>query len=168
MAGIARPATLQLTSEGPFIVKPYLQLGDLPKLSPSEPVRVLWQSANDRDVTWTVDVRQHDTAAWRPAIVTGGRLLGTADAAYRLFSVPLTILEPGREFDYRISRNGEVVFAATGKVRASADQPYRFAVTGDTGADTAQERRVVYQMHRAQPDFFAIAGDIGVLHGSND
>ena len=123
-------------------------------------MRVLWQSANDRDVTWTVDVRQHDTAAWRPAIVTGGRLIGTADAAYRLFSVPLTRLEPGREFDYRISRNGEVVFAATGKVRASADQPYRFAVTGDTGADTAQERRVVYQMHRAQPDFFAIAGDI--------
>ena len=160
MVRLAPGAAGQSTSESPFIVKPYLQLGDLPKLSPSEPVRVLWQSANDSGAKWTVEVRQRASDPWRPAIVTGGRLVGTPDAQYRLFTVPLTRLEPGYQFEYRVSKDGDMVFAATGKTRASADQPYRFAVTGDTGADTDQERRVVYQMHQAQPDFFAIAGDI--------
>ena len=72
----------------------------------------------------------------------------------------LTRLEPGAEFEYQVSRNGQVVFAAKGKARASAAQPYRFVVTGDTGANTNQEKRIVHQIHRAQPDFFAIAGDI--------
>ncbi len=160
IARLALGAAGQSTPGDPFIVKPYLQLGDLPKLSPSEPVRVLWQSANETGAKWTVDVRQTDRDTWRPAIVTGGRLVGTPGAQYRLFTVPLTRLEPGREFEYRVSKNGDVVFTAAGKTRASLDQPYRFAVTGDTGADTDQERRVVYQMHQARPDFFAIAGDI--------
>ncbi len=162
MAGMALPAADQTTgtSDSPFIVKPYLQLGDLPRLSPSEPVRVLWQAANDTGAKWTVDVRQRESDLWRSAIGTGGRLVETPDTLYRLFNVPLTRLEPGREFEYRVSRNSQVVFTAKGKTRASADQPYRFAVTGDTGADTEQERRIVHQMHRAQPDFFAIAGDI--------
>ena len=151
---------MTVASDSPFIVKPYLQLGDLPRLAPSEPVRVLWQAANDTDAKWTVDVRQRNTNPWRSAIVTGGRLVGTSDAPYRLFNVALTRLEPGSAFEYRVSRNGEAVFAAEGKTRASALQPYRFAVTGDTGAETDQEKRVVYQMHRARPDFFAIAGDI--------
>ena len=78
---------MTVASDSPFIVKPYLQLGDLPRLSPSEPVRVLWQAANDTDAKWTVDVRQRNTEPWRSAIVTGGRLVGTSDAPYRLFNV---------------------------------------------------------------------------------
>ena len=168
MVGTAWPGIGQSTPENPFIVKPYLQLGDLPRLSSSEPVRVLWQAANDRAVEWTVDVRQHDTDPWRSAIVTGGRLAGTPDALYRLFTVPLTRLEPGREFAYRISRNGRRRFHCDGQdARIGGPAAYRFAVTGDTGADTAQERRVVYRMHRAQPDFFAIAGDIVYSTGSD-
>ena len=144
----------------PFIVEPYLQLGDVPKLSSSESVRVLWQAPNEPGATWSVDVRQDGGEAWRPAVGTGGRVIPHGEAPYRLFSVPLTRLRPGTEFEYRVSKNGAVVFAAKGKARAAADQPYRFVVTGDTGADTPQERRVVHQIHRAQPDFLAIAGDI--------
>jgi 3',5'-cyclic AMP phosphodiesterase CpdA len=179
LAGTAQPDARQTPalSDEPFIVKPYLQLGDLPKLAPSEAVRVLWQSANDPTATWTVDVRQRDRDSWRPAIVTGGRLIAapemsradvvkpqipitTPTQTYRLFNVPLTRLEPGAEFEYQVSRNGQVVFAAKGKARASAGQPYRFVVTGDTGANTNQEKRIVHQINQARPDFFAIAGDI--------
>ena len=162
LAGAAAPAANQVVAapDDPFIVKPYLQLGDLPRLSPTEPVRVLWQAANDVDAKWVVDLRQRDSEPWRSAIASSGRLITMADGSYRLFSVPLTRLEPGREFEYRVTRNAQVVFTAKGKTRAAADQPYRFAVTGDTGAHTDQEKRVVFQMHRAQPDFVAIAGDI--------
>ena len=54
LAGTAQPDARQTPafSDEPFIVKPYLQLGDLPKLAPTEAVRVLWQSTNEpgRDV----------------------------------------------------------------------------------------------------------------------
>ena len=143
----------------PFIVQPYLQLGDLSNLAPVEPVRVVWQAPNEGAVNWAVDVRQGDAESWRPAVAVNGRLI-PGDSPYRLFNVSLTRLRPGSEFEYRVSRDGVVVFSAKGKSRSAVDQPYRFVVTGDTGADTPQERRVVHQIYRARPDFFAIAGDI--------
>jgi predicted phosphodiesterase len=158
IAGVAQMPSDRVP-DGPFIVQPYLQIGDLPRLSDVEPVRVLWQAPNEAGTTWTVEVRQAAAEPWRPAVAADGRLI-QAETPFRLFNVALSRLQPGAEFDYRVSKNGTVVFSATGKARSSATQPYRFIVTGDTGADTAQERRVVYQMHRAQPDFFAIAGDI--------
>jgi predicted phosphodiesterase len=160
---LAREQTSQAplgSFDEPFIVKPYLQLGDLPRLSPAEPLRVLWQAAHDTGAKWAVDVRQAAGDPWRPAVGAGGRLIAQPEAPYRLFSVPLTRLQPGAEFEYRVSKNGQVLFAAKGKARAAAEQPYRFVVTGDTGANTDQEKRIVYQVSRAQPDFFAIAGDI--------
>ena len=158
--GVLAAAQPPVPASSPFIVEPYLQLGDVPKLSPVETVRLLWQAPNDPAVKWAVDVRQDSKEPWRAALGAGGRVIPAAEGAYRLFNVPLTRLRPGGEFEYRVSRNGAVVFSATGKARAAADQPYRFVVTGDTGADTEQERRVVYRMHAAQPDFFMVAGDI--------
>ena len=157
------PPSAQLPAAGPaspFIVEPYLQLGDVPKLAPSEPVRVLWQTANEPGAKWSVDVRQDGREPWRPAVTVSGRAIAQPGAPYRLFNVPLTRLRPGAEFEYRVSKDGVVVFTARGKARAAADQPYHFVVTGDTGADTAQERRVVYQISRVQPDFLTIAGDL--------
>ena len=144
----------------PFIVEPYLQLGDVPMLSPVETVRVLWQAPNEPGAKWAVDVRQDSKESWRTALGAGGRVIPSTDMPFRLFNVPLTRLRPGAEFEYRVSKNGAVVFSAKGKARSSADQTYRFVVTGDTGADTEQERRVVHQIHAAQPDFFVVAGDI--------
>ena len=86
IAGTTPRANPQSGVESPFLVKPYLQLGDLPRLSSTEPVRVLWQAANDATATWTVDVRQSDQESWRAAIATGGRLLGTPGSLYRIFS----------------------------------------------------------------------------------
>jgi phosphodiesterase/alkaline phosphatase D-like protein len=158
LAGMLQAPT-DKAPDGPFIVQPYLQIGDLPRLSDVEPVRVLWQAPNETGAAWTVDVRQTAAESWRPAVTVDGRLI-PAETPYRLFSVTLSRLQPGAEFEYRVSKNGTVVFSATGKARSAAAQPYRFVVTGDTGADTPQERRIVYQIHRARPDFFALAGDI--------
>src|SRR5574339_26662 len=159
LAGLLQLPGSTTTTESPFIVQPYLQLGDLSRLSPVEPVRVLWQTPDDREAKWAVDVRQGEADPWRTAVAVVGKLI-PGDSPYRLFNVSLTRLQPGAEFDYRVSKDGVVVFSARGKSRSTVDQPYRFVVTGDTGADTPQERRVVHQIYRARPDFFAIAGDI--------
>src|ERR1051325_3066441 len=81
--GASRPA------ESPFLVAPYLQLGDVPKLSPVEPVRVLWQTPHEPATRWTVEVRQSADDPWRPAVGVEGRLIA-AESPYRLFSVALT------------------------------------------------------------------------------
>ena len=160
LAGLTVVAGGQLPPEPVFIVKPYLQLGDLPRLSPVENLRVIWQAADTPGTEWLVEVRQDEGDPWRPMVGAGGRLISSPDVPYRLFNVPITRLQPGREFEYRISRNKAVAFSARGKARAAAHQPYRFAVTGDTGANTPQEKRIAYQIDRAAPDFVAIAGDI--------
>jgi predicted phosphodiesterase len=154
---VARP---QPPVDPHFIVKPYLQLGDLPRLSPVENLRVIWQAPDTPATEWLVEVRHGADDPWRPLVGATGRLISSWDEPYRLFNVPITRLQPGREFEYRISKNADVVFSARGKARAARNQRYRFAVTGDTGANTAQEKRIVYQMARAEPDFVAIAGDI--------
>ena len=76
-----------------------LQLGDLPKLSAVEPVRVLWQAPNEPEARWSVDVRQSDNEPWRTAVGAGARLIAQPNEPYRLFNVPLTRLRPGAEFD---------------------------------------------------------------------
>src|SRR6185436_908908 len=158
LAGLAQLPS-STPPQSPFIVQPYLQLGDLASLSPVEPVRVLWQATNERTAKWAVEVRQGENDPWRSAVAVEGKLV-SAESPYRLFNVALTRLRPGIEFDYRVSKDGVVVFSAKGKSRSAIDQPYRFVVTGDTGADTPQERRVVHQIYQAHPDFFSLAGDI--------
>jgi acid phosphatase type 7 len=158
--GVVIIAGRQLPADPHFIVKPYLQLGDVPRLSPVENLRLVWQAADTPGTAWLVEVRQAGADTWRPLVGATGRLISNWDVPYRLFNVPITRLQPGREFEYRVSKDKEVVFSARGKARAARNQNYRFAVTGDTGANTEQEKRVVYQIDRAQPDFVAIAGDI--------
>ena len=162
IAGTTPRANPQPGVESPFLVKPYLQLGDLPRLSSTEPVRVLWQARERCRPPRGPSTSGSATAnPWRAAIATGGRLVGSPGTPLSLFSVPLTqARSPAREFDYRVSKNGEVVFTA-GERRG----PRRISRTASRSPvtpapNTDQEQRVVYQMHRAQPDFFAIAGDI--------
>ena len=60
---------------------------------------------------------------------------------------------------------GEKVFQARARARKSKDQPYRFAVFGDCGAGTPEERAVAYQTYKARPDFVFIPGDIVYSRG---
>src|SRR5438105_2335607 len=52
--------------DGPFIVKPYLQLGDAPGLAAKEQLVVLWHT-NDRDADWKVEYRDQGSTTWQPA-----------------------------------------------------------------------------------------------------
>ena len=84
------PRSGQLPAEervSPFIVEPYLQLGDVPKLAPFEPVRVLWQTVNEPGAKWSVDVRQDAREAWprrqreRPCHRSAGRTISPVQCA---------------------------------------------------------------------------------------
>ncbi len=99
------------SSDGVFLVKPYVQLGDAPRASATERVEVLWQ-APDRDTSWTVEARAGG-APWAEAGPPSSRRYAPAGIEpRRLVRATISGLEPGAEFAYRVLRGGVPVFEA--------------------------------------------------------
>jgi len=178
-AGAVLLSQTAVTGE-PFLVKPYLQLGDAPELAKQESLVLMWHTSG-RSVAWSVEVRTAKDSNWRkmsepqatavsapagPPEVAGkygAKKDGPGSAAipvHLVYRAALTNLEPGQEFSYRVLREGKDVFSATGHARKSARQSYRFVLFGDCAAGTPSENAVAYQASLAHPDFVFIPGDI--------
>jgi hypothetical protein len=143
---------------GPFLVKPYLQLGYDP--APGKVV-VVWH-APDVDAVWTAAIR---TGADRPWQVVNGEPSGRRVAVptiepHRIYQLALTGLQPGQTFSYQIIKDQNVVFEAEARAPRSADQIQRFVVFGDCGANTAEEKAIAYRTYLSKPDYVMIPGDI--------
>src|SRR4051794_21463315 len=148
----------------PFVVKPYLQLGDAPSPNAGDLV-LLWQ-AEDAEGDWSVEYRTGDDAPWRKAEAPSSRRIAVAEVApHRVYRAALKRLDAGRDFSYRVRKGGEVVFESKGKARKSADQPYRFVAVGDIAQGTDEQRVMAYRMVQAKPDFVMITGDIVYARG---
>jgi 3',5'-cyclic AMP phosphodiesterase CpdA len=168
------------TIRGPFLEKPYLQLGDSPKLSASESLVLLWHTDNT-PAQWTVEVRTAKDSKWRAmekpssqtvvapagAPAVAGKNGAKRDAPgspaidpHLVYRARMTGLVPGHEFRYRVLKFGAPVFESTARARKSAAQPQRFVLFGDCGQGTPAENAVAYQALLAKPDFIFIPGDI--------
>lgn len=148
-----------------FIVRPYLQLGDVAAVGERDSMVLMWHAAPR--TRWTVQLRTADGAPWADARnITARRVAVRGIAPHDVYSALLAGLVPGSAFSYRVLRDSVVVFANTGRARRSAGQPYRFAVFGDNGAGTRAEAEVAYQTYLQKPDFVAIPGDIVYQQGA--
>ena len=142
-------------SEGAFVVKPYLQIGRVPGT-----LQLLWHAA-EADAEWSVEVRDGSGGDWRGGEAPTFRTVAVAGVErHRVYRAPLSGLTPGRAFEYRVRKGGEAVFSADAKAPKSAEQPYRFAVFGDCGAGSAEQKPVAYQAYLARPDLLVIPGDM--------
>jgi hypothetical protein len=79
---------------------------------------------------------------------------------HRIYHLALTGLEPGKAFNYRVRKGGVVVFDSEARAPKAADQPHRFVVFGDCGADTPEQASIAYRTYVLKPDFVMITGDI--------
>src|SRR5262245_46792189 len=96
--------------QDPFVVKPYVQLGDAPKLSAREQLVIMWHAA-DRDADWGVEFQEPGGSTWSSASsLTWKRVAVESIPAHRVFQAILTGLRPGKEIDYRVRHNDKVVF----------------------------------------------------------
>jgi 3',5'-cyclic AMP phosphodiesterase CpdA len=155
----------EFTDREPFLVKPYLQLGNAPRLSPAEVAMLVWHTP-DTDAKWNVEVKPSDGGPWfEVSYFRWRRIAVETMETHRIYRWWLTRLRPGREFDYRVLRNGHVVFAARGKARKASAQPLRFAVFGDCGTNTPPQKAIAYRAWKVQPDFVVIPGDVIQLSG---
>ena len=152
-------------SEPIFLVKPYLQLGDVSPGKVVDDLVLLWH-ADLGEAVWAVEYQTGAEAAWRLASPpTSRRITVPSIAPHQLFRVALTGLVPGKEFAYRVRKGEETVFAAAAQAPLATGQPYRFVSFGDCGAGTAQQKAIAYQTYLARPDFLMITGDIVYSRG---
>jgi hypothetical protein len=158
--GAELPATGVTSPVDGFLVKPYLQLGDVPPGAVARDLRVLWQT-EDQEAGWTLESRPGGEGPWLAAEApTMRRVAVPGVEPHRVYRAIVRGLAPGGEFAYRVRRAGRLVFTAGGRAPRPAGQPYRFVVFGDCAAGTAAQRAIAEQAYRARPDFVLIPGDI--------
>jgi len=152
-------------SDGAFVVKPYLQLGDAPQAGVSGDLVLLWH-ADDAEADWEVEYQPGPDRSWRHARApTMRRVTVPTIAPHRVYRAALKDLVAGATFAYRVRKGGEVVFSAEGRAPKGVNQPYRFVAFGDCGAGTPEQKAIAYQTYLARPDFVMITGDIVYSRG---
>ena len=127
-----------LQAQEPFITKPYLQVGYHPSV---ESLQLLWHVA-DTDAEWMLEYSSGNEGGKKitsPVFFNKVSVKGVA--AHRVYHASLNGLTPGKNFTYKLYRNGTEVFTATAVAPKTADQPYRFVVMGDIGAESAAQKK---------------------------
>ncbi|MHB1559117.1 MAG: metallophosphoesterase [Isosphaeraceae bacterium] len=143
--------------DGPFLARPYLQLGSAPAVGKLE---LMWHAA-DTDAEWSVAYRAGPGARWQGAETPLARRVAVVGIEpHRVYRVPLTGLEPGVMFAYRVSRNGKAVFESEARAPKAAGQRQRFVAFGDCGAGTPEQKAIAYRAMLCKPDYVLIPGDI--------
>ena len=86
-----------LQAQDAFLVRPYLQLGDAPKVAARERLDLMWH-AEDRDAAWSVEVKRG--GGWTvQAAPTYRRLDAPPLPAHRIYRAALRNLTPGELVD---------------------------------------------------------------------
>ena len=97
-------------ADQPFVVEPYIQMGNAPQLSSSDSMVVMWHTA-DVDQPWDIQVKKPSGTKWSsPVQATFTRVAVRGIEPHRVFRAQLSNLKRGKEFDYRVRRrDGEIV-----------------------------------------------------------
>jgi acid phosphatase type 7 len=147
----------EIRNEEIFVVKPYLQVGREPT---AESLHLLWHAA-DAGAVWSVDHRMGSSGSWKNAAPpTISRMALSGVKIRNIYNAALTNLVPGSTFNYRILKDGKVVFASDAMAPKSAEQPYRFVAFGDIGAGTPEQKALANRAFSLKPDVVVVPGDL--------
>lgn len=147
----------QTTTSNDFLVKPYLQLG---KKSSSQSLQLLWHATTSNDA-WLVEYKNAGENDWKRSGEQNFSTIAVGNITpFLVYSTSFTSLQPGTVFQYRVSKNGKIVFTSDAKALKSKDQSYRIAISGDMGAGNNTAKKAAYEIYNSKPDMVAIAGDI--------
>ncbi|HEY5969064.1 MAG TPA: metallophosphoesterase [Chitinophagaceae bacterium] len=140
-----------------FLVKPYLQLGKKP--SPQS-LQLLWHAQVSNDI-WLIEYKNSAEIEWKRSETPTFKTVAVGTIVpFNVYSTSFTSLKPGTMFQYRVSKNGKIVFSSDAKSLKSPEQSYRIAISGDMGAGNNTARKIAYEIYKTKPDMVTIAGDI--------
>ena len=148
--------TACLSAQEPFLVAPYLQLGDAPRVAPRESLELLWHS-EDQDGDWTVEVRL--AGAWKAQGKPAFRRMDAPPLPpHRIWRATLRNLPPGATVPYRVMLAGKAVFQAEAKTRKPG--AHRMVVFADIADGSREQAAIAKAVHGQSPDAVLVAGDI--------
>lgn len=144
----------------PFIVKPYLQLGDNDSPSRFPQFELAWHTAKSKH-DWIVAFKQVDSSSWiEVPEVSGKKVKVEGIKIHNRYSCLFSELENGKRYEYRIQWQGVTVFHAEFTAPRGEEDSYRVSVVGDIGDGSDHARAVVHRLCEETPDLTVLAGDI--------
>lgn len=145
-----------------FLVQPYVQFGEKGQSSRQASLEILWLTRHNKS-DWTLEYRsgQED---WTSVVTKSRQVSRSVDPIF-VCSAQLDDLKLGAPYEYRVKKDGSLVFASHTHTKKHDDDAYRFVVAGDLGAGSAGQRKVAFQMYTAKPDFVVVPGDIVYNYG---
>jgi len=153
--------TISAAADEDFYVKPYVQLGDNPKLEAAESEEVAWFVRSPQR-HWQLEIKQ-DGGDWTsaPVSIRSKEIFGAPVTPLYQYICTIRGLKPGTLFDYRVLADDKPIFAAWAKVRKSLDEPFVCDIFGDCGSGSLGEKLIAWQCYQQPlPDFVLIPGDI--------
>jgi hypothetical protein len=151
------PAAAQ---SSPFLTKPYLQLGNVPKPAAKESLVLLWHAA-DTDQAWGVEYQAGGQGKWVAAETAVLRRVNVKGfEPHRVYQASLSNLKPGTVFGYRVTLNKKPVFEDKGTPRKAAGATSTFAVLGDIAQNSDGQKAVAFEISKAKPDYVFMVGDV--------
>lgn len=148
---------LSLQAQDPFLAKPFLQLGAMPKTNRMD---LVWLTP-DKDARWAVEVQTQANGPWKAMDSPSFKLSALPDfPKHRIYTSTLAGLKPGVVYRYRVSMDGHTIFQSEGHGLKSALQPQRIILNGDGGAGSLQQKAITFQMAKQSPDAVVVLGDI--------
>jgi len=146
----------QPAAAGPFLVKPYLQLGGVPAV---DALSLLWHGP-DQDGAWSVAVKPAGPESVERVIrPTWIRIAVPGVEPHRVYTALLRPLAPGA-FSYEVRLDGKPVFQSEAGAPKGPGQPMRVAVLGDLASGNEPPKAIAWQLHRQRPDLVVVPGDI--------
>ncbi len=154
LSAIAQPKSV----EEQLLIKPYVQLGQNASRKGNELV-IMWH-ASDNDASWLLETKSDTADKWSSFPVDTVRVETRSIDPYRILSSTLNKLAAGEKYQYRVKRNGNVVFESFLTTPKPAGAPFRFVVFGDCGQGTPEQKMIANQVYLNSPDLALIPGDI--------
>jgi len=151
------PLAILPQSTSAFVQLPYVQLGHR-NSGRSNELAIAWHAPDDQS-RYQLEFRQK--GSWKTVASLESRRVALPQVnAFRVISGELTGLDSGAAVEYRVSREGSVVFTSETIAPKNDRQDYTFAVFGDCGRGTAEQAQIAYQTYMKRPDFVVMTGDI--------
>ena len=149
----------------PFVISPYIQLGNNPTYDKLDNLELLWVT-KDIEGDWSVEIKRDGQSSWTKAPPAKHReIIKSDDGSNSLFDCALKGLPVNKKFEYRVNHNDKVVFSSTSQARKSKDQPYSFDVFGDMGSGSDGQRKIANLCFQSKPDFIINPGDLVYYRG---
>ena len=147
-----------------FAITPYVQAG---RSGAAGQMSVMW-AATDSGAQYRLQWRPAGAKGWKSPLDPSKVALKHSPSHLSLATVELRNLPLGQPFDYRVIDGQKQLFQATARAPQAACDTYNFAVFGDCGWGSAEQKALAYRIYKDGVDFAVLTGDIVYHHGCVD